>query len=547
MYKADTSGCQLILGYDDVYKEPKPDLNDRILKLNMHKAISIISELIQVRNVYCAPIIIIGREFSFPFQTVLKTQVCGILPKTPMELFSSDLLKKDQHVISLQMLLILLKKIIIYGNYDSLGDIEYEVTDEDYKEIIMLQLIVVDEINQKHKSELDTNHFLYSTYHLNYQRNVANEFTRMFYMMECLSRDVNNFEADVQKEYRDYYSAFEQKYGLTPTEYSCFLFWELNYYFSDKNALLYDKCWRIIEDTYGNSDTKDKIAKTIAILRREPEEYRDWAIDTESFEWDFSKFMEFPFLADKKGNYISISEVGLINAFFEKMFWLIRECYPVEDSRAMAFFGRLFEKYIQDVTKEACKNGYEYIDEFDIAVGKKSSDAYIRKGNKLLIIEVKGFSVLLDCMTKNERIEDNNRKLFISPILQADKALKKTIDVKLEFHDVESVYIISVTMDSINAVPSYINTIHHEVNSKKKCDRTDYYFNFSIEEYEMLLWLVENGHDIFAELKEYFEVEQLKPFSNVLLDKYPEIKMTEFMDRYYKAASERMKKLLFHE
>ena len=547
MYRADITGAQLILGYDDIYKDPKPDLTERIKKLNMHKAISIISELIQIRNKFCAPIITLVGEFKIPIQMVLKNKFCGITPRTPDELFSNELLRKDKHIISLQTLLILLKKIIIYGNYDSLENENYDVLDEDYKELIMLQLIVADEINQKHKSELYTDHFLYSTYHLNYKRNVASEFTRMFYMMEHLSRDKNNFDADIQNEYRDYYSAFEQKYGLTPTEYSSFLFWELNYYYSDKNSLLYDKCWRSIDNIYGDSDKKDKISKTIDILKRVPESYKDWAVETESYEWDFSKFIEFPFLADRKGNYISISEVGLFNAFFEKLFWLIRECYPTEDSSAMAFFGRLFEKYIQDATKDACKNDYTYIDEFKIFGNQKSSDAYIRKGNELLVIEAKGFSVLLDCMTKNKKIEYNNSKLFISPILQADKALKQAIDVKSEFHDVESAYIISVTMDNINAVPNYINNIHREVSEKKKCDRTKYYFNFNIEEYEMILWLIENGFDVFEVLKEYFENKNLKPFSCVLQAKYPEIKMTEFMNRYFRTASEQMKKMILNK
>ena len=37
----------------------------------------------------------------------------------------------------------------------------------------------------------------------------------------------------------------------------------------------------------------------------------------------------------------SISDITLVNAFFEKIFWLIRDCYSEDDSRAMAFFGRL--------------------------------------------------------------------------------------------------------------------------------------------------------------------------------------------------------------
>ena len=70
----------------------------------------------------------------------------------------------------------------------------------------------------------------------------------------------------------------------------------------------------------------------------------------------------------------------------------------------MAFFGRLFEHYIQDATEDACKNDYIYIDEFEFKVKRdtrKSSDAYIRKGKDLLVVEAKGFSVLVDCMAKN--------------------------------------------------------------------------------------------------------------------------------------------------
>lgn len=76
--------------------------------------------------------------------------------------------------------------------------------------------------------------------------------------------------------------------------------------------------------------------------------------------------MEFPFIADTTSKYISISEVSLINAFFEKLFWLIRDCYPKDDSRAMSFFGRLFERYIQDLTENACNDPYLFIREFSI-------------------------------------------------------------------------------------------------------------------------------------------------------------------------------------
>lgn len=97
----------------------------------------------------------------------------------------------------------------------------------------------------------------------------------------------------------------------------------------------------------------------------------------------------------------------------------------------MAFFGRLYEKYIQDITEDAAKEEFTYIDEFVYMDGreeKKSSDAYIRKENELLVVEAKGFSVLLNCMTKNESVEANNDKLFVKPILQADKSLAAVME-----------------------------------------------------------------------------------------------------------------------
>lgn len=421
MYSVDAEDAQLLLGYTDVFSDEMPNLQEEINNMNMHKAISIICELIRVRDAMLDPVRIFWGEFRIPFETVLKKEMCGIVPKSPEELFANPLLKRNVHIISVQMLLILLKKFVQFGNYETICDTQYEIVQEDYKKIIQLQLVVAEQLNQKHSEEFDKSHFLYSTYHLNYQRNVAHEFLRMYYMMEKISRDINNFDADVQKEYRDYYSAFTEKYQFTPTQYSFLLFWELSIYYSDVNGLIYDTMWRNVEKVYGKMKEKELINKVIGVLSQQVKDYATWASESENQEWDFSKFFEFPFIKDGKGNYISVCDITLRNAFFEKIFWLIRDCYPKDDSRAMAFFGRLFEKYIQNLTQEATKGSYSYIEEFAYGKNnKKSSDAYIRKDNDLLVIEAKGFSVLLDCMTKNESVEKNNNRMFANPIIQAE-------------------------------------------------------------------------------------------------------------------------------
>lgn len=549
MYIVDAHNAQLILGYDDIFKDDKPNLIDAIRGLNMHKAISIISELIQIRNAKCSPINIYNFQITFPFETILKQKLCGIDPQSPEEFQNCELLHKNVHVISLQMLLILLKKILIYGDYTSFSDTEYSVSLADYQEIIKLQLLVADEVESAiHDVDFDSDHFLYSSYHLNYQRNVANEFERMFYMLEVVCKNPACLNADIQREYRDYYHDFETKYGVTPTEYSSFLFGELQYYYSEKNSLSMTGLWRESDLIYKTSFNCTKIGKVISLLKREPSVYREWARDNEHNEWDFTKFMEYPFISDTQARYISISEVGLINAFFEKLFWLIRDCYPIEDSRAMSFFGRLFEKYIQNATSDACCSGtYSFIPEFTFNQNHKSSDAHIKRGSKLLAIEAKGFSVLVDCMSKNENIERNNDKLFVNPVLQADRFLCDAINNCPELDGIDSVYIISVTLDNINAVPKYYNDIHADINSRKSCEQIECFFNLSIEEYEMLLYVIEQGNDVFPLLKQYFDNTALVPFGNYLRESFPELKMTSFMQRNYVAATNEMKSLLWRE
>ena len=97
------------------------------------------------------PVRIFGGEFRIPFETVLKKEMCGIVPKSPEELFANPLLKRNVHIISVQMLLILLKKFVRFGNYETICDTQYEIVQEDYKKIIQLQLVVAEQLNQNCK------------------------------------------------------------------------------------------------------------------------------------------------------------------------------------------------------------------------------------------------------------------------------------------------------------------------------------------------------------------------------------------------------------
>ncbi len=66
--------------------------------------------------------------------------------------------------------------------------------------------------------------------------------------------------------------------------------------------------WRTVADTYKKAENREIFLKALGLLSAKPEELRDWAIESQDRQWDFSKFLEAPFLQDNEGRYISISD-----------------------------------------------------------------------------------------------------------------------------------------------------------------------------------------------------------------------------------------------
>ena len=75
IYKVDTANPQLLLSYKDIYGEKLVDLNNEIKKLNMHKTLSIISELIRIRDANLDPIKIFNFKITIPFESYIKIEI----------------------------------------------------------------------------------------------------------------------------------------------------------------------------------------------------------------------------------------------------------------------------------------------------------------------------------------------------------------------------------------------------------------------------------------------------------------------------------------
>lgn len=80
--------------------------------------------------------------------------------------------------------------------------------------------------------------------------------------------DINAFDADVQRQYRDYYKDFTDKYGFTPTEYSSLLFWQLEEYYSGINGLTSAPIWKSVEKSYFLVEKKKYDEETARLEQR---------------------------------------------------------------------------------------------------------------------------------------------------------------------------------------------------------------------------------------------------------------------------------------
>lgn len=535
---------ELILKYSDIFQGNIPNFETEIKKINIYKLISIICELISLRNSEIKSSFA-NIEISVNYEVILKMILLDFDPNEAKNSeYKEIIFDKKQHIISLQTALILIKKALNYCVNNSSNIEDFEVTLNDYKFVMNLFLILSEELDDKMESnDVDVNHFIYCNYHLNNGETIAYMFLRSYFIFEKMLKDKSNFDGDIQPQFKEYFNDFMKKYGYTPTEYLFVLFSELLKYTSDLQ-ISKTSLWRNVGDFVKKTHLFDIDKKVIFDLGLSIQSYSEWAKDAHNNEWDFSKFLEYPFIISESGKYISISDYTLKNCFFEKLYWQVRACYPKDDDRAMDFYGRPFKKYIQKLTSSAIvdRSGLNFINEFKFGNNNRSSDAYIERNNELIVIECKGISILLPTITLNRRIDDNN-KLFIEPVLQADECFYKLKNEFNEFENIDIVYIISVAMNNINAIPEYTKNILTCIKSEKKSVEAKYFYNMSIEEYERFMVLAENNYDIFKILKSYSQVQEHIPFTSFISEKFNscENKMTNFMKDIYDEATNHMK------
>lgn len=143
----------------------------------------------------------------------------------------------------------------------------------------------------------------------------------------------------------------------------------------------------------------------------------------------------------------------------------------------------------RDITPREAARIQSFDDDFDF-IGNQT-DTYIMIGNAVppLLAKCVGLSVLFDCIV-NQNVNSNLDKLFIKPVLQADRAFDDNKSIE-DFNSVTDLYVLSVTMDSINAVPDYYEHCKNDIEKRKRSTCLKKFYNINIEELEMYLILLE--------------------------------------------------------
>lgn len=140
------------------------------------------------------------------------------------EKFSDYRLMKNRHIIALQPMLILAKHIILCADEGMDTEENFTVSKDDYKTVIKLALKVAEKISERDSEKFDVSNFLYGTYHINNDHNVANEFARSYYILEKIGKKSEDFPEDIRAEYKDYWTAFKERIWLFNDGISLFSF-----------------------------------------------------------------------------------------------------------------------------------------------------------------------------------------------------------------------------------------------------------------------------------------------------------------------------------
>lgn len=411
---------------------------------------------------------------------------------------------------SKQGLLLLTKWVISYASIDkSFSEFRANPIDS-INEVINLQLKVSDYLpTDDFDSVIE---YLHKNCSLNTTRNIKNDIARAYYMFCKLSKYKNEFN---EAEYMDINEIYSSKLNHSIFEFITLIFPLLDNHIS--------KMIPVIDLQYynNNCNNKNQLNEIVEGLSTGFQECRSWCIKTIDNCWDYSYFYKKPLIALNQNTYVSVHHDFLINQFFEGIYIRIVD-NSYNSKLARTFMGRLFEKYIEKLTQNAIREAknpkIHFIKEFKYGKDHKdSSDAYIRCGKTLIIIEAKGKRPLFSTYFKEDekQLFKDVDKLVIEPIIQASKAYTNILDSNKSkiFDGIANVYILSVSFLSLPRITEVYSYVHSNVYGNLHPSVCGY-VNMNIEEYEYFCGLISKKIDVVSLLEKFIKSGMISPFIN---------------------------------
>lgn len=448
---------------------------------------------------------------------------------------------RDRVLYSKQGLFYTLKWIMAYSEQLDNNEVELKLRLEDIVDIIDLQIMISDYLD---KDNIDPITYIYKNIYFNTQRNSKNEIVRAF---EIYVRLASQSEIYDPKEYVDINKSFISKYNISIKEYILVGFLLLEFHLTDFKFRTLD-----LNKFLSKTNKMEEYNSIIRSLGQDIQSYKKWAQETIDNSWDYSEINKYPLIKIKNNEYISLDSFTIVNLWFESLYWKTVDSTN-NRKKTIDFLGRPFEKYVELITEDVIKRSgleYEFIPEFKYGkgLGKRSSDAYIRKNRTLFIIECKAGRPLRSTFENEDRenIIEAIKKFCINPIMQVQQSFNDICEEKkdLNFDKIEDVYIICVSLESVKHTKETINIMKTELGSVLD-ERVKGYFNFNIEEYEAFCELLYNSVDIKEILNIHMNNMDTDPFINCICNNSKMCIKYSWMDLKFKALAQDIRKILF--
>ncbi|MGG0789865.1 hypothetical protein ABE132_14405 [Peribacillus simplex] len=421
---------------------------------------------------------------------------------------------KSEVLFASQSILYLYKWLLAYGQ-------ESKIIEESQKVDVLPTIQLSLQVSDFLPKNIEIDDFLLRVLSFSKHTNIGNELARAYFIYCELANERKLYR---EKEFVDINEDFINFYGYSIEQYLAVNFALLHLVLPHQKIPLSRSWVKNKNELFKNTELKKIAPKIIDDLSINISEAKEWAKSTIDNSWDYLKIQQFPLLKLNSDEFIPFHYDVLSNGIFDGLYHRIRGCYPKEDKRFLDFFGRPFEKYIEITIKKAIQNSrfkYEYIDEFDYGTKSQSlsSDFYLRLNEDLIIIEAKGARPTVNSSIKGEKkaIKKDLQKLFIEPILQADRTYQNILDSSFsyKFAGVQNLYIISVNLNGFPAVPSFYEEVD-EILKESLSTKVKGYFNFSITDIEALCYLISRKAKkppIFRYLENKFKSSEIQSFT----------------------------------